>query len=244
MELPTAYYRLFLDTELNHSSGYFHCDGMSLDRAQRSKIDTILARSQMQPAMRLLDVGCGWGAAVRTAATTYGAQAIGITVNPVQHSYALERQASEPPAANIEFRLQPWEEFNERVDRITCINSFESFTNKEGFLSHCRTLLPKGGRLVMLTVTADRPMFRVRPKNAIINSARLAGFDVEVSESLSAHYVRTLECFVENLDRRQQEALKFVTRDQLKNTMRYYSKSAEFLRRGLNDMFEFTLIAQ
>lgn len=243
MILPTAYFQLFLDPELNHSAGYFNGPDTSLAQAQRAKNDAILARCELRPSMTLLDIGSGWGAAVRLAAAEHGVRAIGITVDEAQHAYAVQRQRREPSGTAVEFRLQPWAEFTTPVDRIICVNAFENFVDKADFLAHCRTLLPPDGRLVMLTVTADRPMFRVISKDAIIRSGEAAGFEVRASGSLAAHYVRTLECFMDHLRRNRQAALDMVAAEEVEKTLRFYATSADLLRRGMNDMFEFTFVA-
>lgn len=236
----TAYASCYMDAELNHSSGYFDADDVSLDSAQQAKVKAILDRCQLQPGMKLLDVGCGWGAAARVAASEHGAKVTGITLDGGQLDYALNRERSKPTASRIDFRLQRWEEFDEPADRIICINAFENFTDRRSFLPHFRSLLPPDGVVVVLTVTADRPMFRVVSKQEIIESAERAGFDVRVSESLAHHYVRTLECFVERLSERREEAISLVGADRVDRDIAFYSECAGFLRRGLNDMFEFT----
>ncbi|MFI5754005.1 class I SAM-dependent methyltransferase [Streptomyces sp. NPDC051569] len=233
-----------MDAELNHSSGYFLDGETSLDRAQRAKVDAILARCDLRPSMRVLDAGSGWGATARVAADRYGADVTGITLSGEQHRYACERQEASPTDPPIDFRIQRWEDFSEPVDRIICINAFENFENKRDFFSHCRSILPDGGIMVILTVTADRPMFRVISKEEIIERGRDAGFDVQVSDSLASHYIRTLECFVDNLEKRRKEAEAEVGKDRLDKMVAYYVKSAGFLRSGLNDMFEFTFVAR
>jgi cyclopropane-fatty-acyl-phospholipid synthase len=240
----TTYAQYFMDAELNHSSGYFADDHVSLDSAQQAKIRAILDQCRLQPGMKLLDVGCGWGAAARMAASEYRANVTGITLDREQLKYALERERSKPIASRIDFRLQPWEDFDEPVDRIICINAFENFTDKSSFLPHCRSLLPAGGVIVMLTVTADRPIFRVISKQEIIDSGDRAGFEVHVSDSLAAHYVRTLECFIDRIRGRREEIVSLAGADRVDGDIAFYSQCAGFLRRGLNDMFEFTFIAR
>src|SRR5262249_25450812 len=101
---------------------------ISLEDAQRAKVDAVLARCQLQPSMRLLDVGCGWGAAVRRAAELYGVCPIGITMSPEQCRYARQKLTTELMGSTVEIRVQSWEEFNEPVDRIICVNAFETST--------------------------------------------------------------------------------------------------------------------
>jgi len=234
----TAYARLYLDAGLNHSSGYFETPDTSLEHAQAAKIRRILRHCRLRPGTRLLDVGCGWGSTALAASEQFGADVVGITIDREEHAYA---QSMHSP---VDFRMQGWEDFAEPVDRIVSVNAFENFANKRGFLRHCRSLLPADGIVVMLTVTADRPMFRVLPKSEVVELGRSAGFTVEISESLAHHYVRTLEHFVANLEARRPEAVAIRGEDSLDRHIAYYNKCAGFLRSGLNDMFEFIFTAE
>ncbi|MGW5352146.1 class I SAM-dependent methyltransferase [Streptomyces sp. NPDC004031] len=243
--LPTAYASLFMDPELNHSSGYFTDDSTPLPEAQRAKNRAVLERCRLEPSLRLLDIGCGWGAAARLAAEEYGARVVGLTIEPEQLAYAaLREDEAGPGRPRIDFRLQRWEEFTEPVDRIICVNAFENFTDRESFFPHCRSLLPAGGVMVVLTVTADRKAFRVISKEAFVESAGKAGFEVTVSDSLAPHYVRTLDHYVRNLRARWDEAVAVRGEEWAARDLKFYTECAGYLRRGLNDMFEFTLVAR
>lgn len=242
--ISTEYAKLYMDTELNHSSGYFESPETSLEDAQRAKVKAILDACRIKPSMRLLDVGCGWGAASRAAARTYGARVIGITIEDEQLAYALEAEEGQPVQTRVDYRLQRWENFDEPVDRILCINAFENFTDKKAFLAHCRSLLPVGGVMVMLTVTADRPMFRVISKSEILATAEQLGFEVSVSESLRSHYIRTLELFRDNIAAHLAEVVRVRGEDEVKKDIEWYESCAEFLGNGMNDMFEFIFTAR
>ena len=244
LESETLYAMVYMDAELNHSSGYFVDDETSLESAQVAKINAILERCDVRPSMRVLDVGCGWGATARVAAGRYGAAVTGITLSGEQHRYAVRRQEKDPTDPLIDYRVQRWEEFSEPVDRIVSVNSFENFENKQDFFAHCRGLLSAGGIMVLLAVTADRPIFRVWSKNQMCRSAVEAGFDVRVSESLASHYARTLDLFVDNLKSRRSLGEAVVGEARLNRHIAYYSRCASLLRSGTNDMFEFTFVAR
>lgn len=240
----TAYSALFMDAGLNHSSAYFTSPDATLDVAQQAKIYAILDRCQLSSSTRLLDIGCGWGNAARVAATEYQADVVGITLDPEQADYALRKEADRPAASRVDFRVQRWEEFTEPVDRIICINAFENFEDKLSFLPHCRSIMPRGGIVVILTVTADRRMFRVVSKKEVISSGETAGFKVNVSESLASHYIRTLDCFVDNIRKHRERAVDLVGEDRVNRTTKFYTEGARYLRSGLNDLFEFTFTAR
>ncbi|MFF5563264.1 class I SAM-dependent methyltransferase [Streptomyces sp. NPDC012623] len=233
-----------MDSGLNHSSGYFEDAAMSLDNAQLSKNAEIVRKCRIQPSNRVLDIGCGWGAAARLAAAEYHGRVTGLTLSTEQHAYAVRTQEGVPEERRVDFRLQSWEDFAEPVDRIICVNAFETFKDKDFFLPHCRRLLPDGGVMVMLTVTADRPIFRVVPKERIVENGVRAGFDVDVSGSLASHYTRTLEHFVANLKRNRTRAVAIAGAAEYEKQVAHYTQCAGFLRRGLNDMYEFTFTAR
>ncbi|QMU71813.1 class I SAM-dependent methyltransferase [Streptacidiphilus sp. P02-A3a] len=239
-----AYAKYYMDPELNHSSGYFQDIHASLADAQRSKVEAVLQHCRIQPSMRLLDIGCGWGAAARSASRTYGGSVTGITLDSEHVEYAQGLEEDQPLDSRIDYRVQDWGDFHEPVDRIISINSFENFKDKESFFPHCRAILPVGGVMVVLTVTADRPMFRVIPKRKIISAAERAGFDVEVSDSLAHHYVRTLENFIHNITEHKDEVVALMGADRVEKDLAFYAACADLFRRELNDMFEFTFVAR
>jgi cyclopropane-fatty-acyl-phospholipid synthase len=61
-------YEAFLDDEMVYSCAFFTPETQSLDAAQRHKMGLTLDRVQVGPGMRVLDIGCGWGAITRAVA--------------------------------------------------------------------------------------------------------------------------------------------------------------------------------
>jgi cyclopropane-fatty-acyl-phospholipid synthase len=127
-DLSDDFFALFLDPSMTYSCAYFEREEMTLAEAQLAKIDLSLGKCDLRPGMRLLDIGCGWGAVIRRAAERYGVHAIGLTLSKNQHERASKMLADAPPSAGrAEVRLQGWEEFDEPVDRIVSIGAFEHF---------------------------------------------------------------------------------------------------------------------
>lgn len=79
-------YRLMLDRTMNYSCGYWQksvpigCpDGQSgeglcesLEEAQMNKMLLIAKKLKLQPGMRVLDIGCGWGYLAKFLAINFG----------------------------------------------------------------------------------------------------------------------------------------------------------------------------
>ncbi|WP_196764228.1 class I SAM-dependent methyltransferase, partial [Mycobacterium avium] len=57
----------------------------------------------------------------------YDVNVIGITLSRNQFEYSKKLLAGFPTDRNIEVRLQGWEEFDDKVDRIVSIGAFEHF---------------------------------------------------------------------------------------------------------------------
>src|SRR6185437_10115525 len=78
-----------LGRRLVYSCGYWK-DAGNLDDAQAAKLDLICRKLQLEPGMRVLDIGCGWGEALKFAAEHYGVSGVGVTVSQQQAEFARE----------------------------------------------------------------------------------------------------------------------------------------------------------
>jgi cyclopropane-fatty-acyl-phospholipid synthase len=270
-DLSNEFFALFLDPSLTYSCAYFERADMSLAEAQQAKIDLSLAKCDLSPGMRLLDVGCGWGATIRRAAETYGVHAIGLTLSQNQFDYA-SRWLQDAPVGpgTVEVRLQGWEDFDEPVDRIVSIGAFEHFGRQryDEFFARCRRILPAGGKMLLHTILAhglDRlaklgiPLehqhvlfakFMARAifpggdlceDQTVCQHAQRAGFRVERMQSLQPHYARTLDCWAANLQSRREEAIGIAGQEIYDRYMHYLTGCAELFRSGHTDVMQFTL---
>ena len=60
--------RLVLGPSMAYTCAVYPTDGATLEQAQAEKFDLVARKLALQPGMRLLDVGCGWGGMVLHAA--------------------------------------------------------------------------------------------------------------------------------------------------------------------------------
>jgi hypothetical protein len=79
----------------------------TLDQAQEAKLDLVCRKLGLQPGMRVLDIGCGWGSFMGFAAERYGVRCVGITISEQQAELGRQRLAHLP----VEFRLQDYREW-------------------------------------------------------------------------------------------------------------------------------------
>ncbi len=109
-----------LDRRMVYSSGYWR-EAQTLDEAQEAKLDLICRKLRLEPGMRVLDIGCGWGGFALFAAERYDVEVVGVTVAREQAALARQRCEGWP----IEIRLQDYREVDERFDAVVSIGMFE-----------------------------------------------------------------------------------------------------------------------
>ncbi len=124
-DLSGALYDLFLDPDRQYSCAYFERDDMSLDAAQLAKKRHIARKLMIEPGMRVLDIGCGWGGMGLTLARDYGAEVVGVTLSKEQHAIATQRVRDEGLEGKVDFRLCDYREVTGQFDRIVSVGMFE-----------------------------------------------------------------------------------------------------------------------
>ncbi|MFI6998855.1 cyclopropane mycolic acid synthase family methyltransferase [Nocardia sp. NPDC050175] len=153
-DLSDEFFALFLDPTRTYSCAYFEQDDYTLEQAQRAKIDLALGKCDLQPGMTLLDIGCGWGSTMMRALECYDVDVIGLTLSKNQHSYVQGMLDEAGYGARAEVRLQGWEEFDGKVDRIVSIGAFEHFRHERytEFFDFAYRTLPENGRMLLHSI--------------------------------------------------------------------------------------------
>ncbi|ETX27682.1 SAM-dependent methyltransferase [Roseivivax isoporae] len=118
-------YRLFLDADMQYSCAYFARPDMTLEEAQEAKKAHIARKLMIEPGMRVLDIGCGWGGMALTLARDFGAHVTGVTLSSNQHRTATERAAAEGLSGQTDFRLKDYRDVTDRFDRIVSVGMLE-----------------------------------------------------------------------------------------------------------------------
>ncbi|MGH3561746.1 MAG: class I SAM-dependent methyltransferase, partial [Mycobacterium sp.] len=154
-DLSDDFFRLFQDPTQSYSCAYFARDDMSLEEAQIAKIDLSLGKLGLQPGMTLLDVGCGWGAAINRALEKYDVNVIGLTLSKNQKAHVEALLAKSPSTRSKTVQLRGWEEFDGKIDRIVSIGAFEhfGFDRYDDFFTFAYNALPDDGVMLLHTIT-------------------------------------------------------------------------------------------
>jgi len=124
-DLKGELYDLFLDRDRQYSCAYFDQPGLDLETAQLRKKRHIAAKLLIEPGMRVLDIGCGWGGLSLYLAERLGAQVTGITLAVEQLQVANARAAQAQLADRVRFELRDYRHERGTYQRIVSVGMFE-----------------------------------------------------------------------------------------------------------------------
>ena len=160
-DLGNCLYEMFLDPEMLYSCAFYAHESQSLEDAQKNKLKVTLDRLGVAPGMKVLDIGCGWGAVTRAIAER-GAEAVGITLADQQLELAKQRVPKHLQDL-ITYDLQDYRihaaENIGRYDRVVSIGMFEHVGRRqfETYFASIQKLLKPGGRAVIHSIVKDMP---------------------------------------------------------------------------------------
>ena len=152
-DLGNDLFEAMLGKRLVYSCGYWR-EARDLDAAQEAKLDLVCRKLGLEPGMRVLDIGCGWGEALKFAAERYGVTGVGVTVSQEQADYARTLCEGLP----IEIRLQDYRALDERFDRVWSIGMFEhvGLKNYATYFDVVRRCLAPDGLSLLHSIGSER----------------------------------------------------------------------------------------
>jgi cyclopropane-fatty-acyl-phospholipid synthase len=218
-DVGNEFFSLFLDESMTYSCAIFSRGARTLEEAQRTKLDLVATKLDLKPGMKVLDVGCGWGAFAIHAAREYGVEVTGITLSEPQAAMARERVEQAGMAEKVEIRVQDyWRLTPSSYDAIASIGMAEHVGDKQidVYAKTLFDLLKPGGMLLNHAIAALDPgatpledLFSTRyvfpdgeplPLSRIQLSLERAGFRTQHVEGFREDYAETLRHWARRLD--------------------------------------------
>jgi cyclopropane-fatty-acyl-phospholipid synthase len=146
-DLNRQLFELFLDSDLQYSCAYFGKDGDSLEDAQANKRRRLAAKLLLEPGMRVLDIGCGFGGLALELARDHGVEVVGVTLSEEQWTVAQQRAKAAGLDKKVSFKLLDYREENGCYDRIVSVGMFEHVGRRhyDEFFNKIRELLADDG---------------------------------------------------------------------------------------------------
>jgi cyclopropane-fatty-acyl-phospholipid synthase len=245
-DVSNRFYELLLGPTMTYSCAVFERPDATLEEAQAAKYELICRKLGLEPGVRLLDIGCGWGGMVMHAAAEHGVRAVGITISRMQAERAAKRIADAGLTGLAEVRLQDYRDVaDERYDAVSSIGMFEHVGEarlRDYFDVISRALQP-GGRFLNHAISrpaGERARFEragfinryvfpdgeLHEVGVVASAIQAAGFEARHVESLREHYALTLRQWVANLEAAWDEAVDEVGEERARVWRLYLAGSA------------------
>jgi cyclopropane-fatty-acyl-phospholipid synthase len=220
-DVSNAFYRMVLGPSMTYSCAVWERPDVSLEQAQAAKYELVCRKLGLEPGMRLLDVGCGWGGMALHAAARHGVRAVGVTLSRRQAEWAAKAVAEAGLADRVEIRFQDYRDVRDGpFDAVSSIGMFEhvGLSQLRTYFGGVRRLLRPGGRLLNHGISrppnAGRTRFRrhsfidryvfpdgeLHEVGAVVSTIQQSGLEVRHVEGLREHYALTLRAWVANLE--------------------------------------------
>ena len=236
------FYKLWLDSSMTYSSGFYEDPGSSLEEAQLKKYRRIIKTLGIKSNHRVLEIGCGWGGFAELVAKETGAKVTGITISGEQFDYACNRIQKAGLNNNAKIQLSDYREVSGTYDRIVSIEMLEAVGEAywpDFFNTIAKNLAPCGKAIIQVIFVPDKRFANYRKKTDFIQrhifpggmlispkmmekQAQKVGLGVSECFSFGSSYGTTLDRwhdrFIDNW--RQIEALGFDGR--FKRLWEYY----------------------
>jgi cyclopropane-fatty-acyl-phospholipid synthase len=159
--------RLALGDMADFSGAKYDGDfSMSLEQAQRRKHEYVAERLGIEPGMRVLDLGCGWGALLNYMVRERGAEGVGVTLSTAQ----LEACRSHGLDVHLKDAREVTRETFGEFDAVMSLGAWEHFCSPDEYeagkqediyrslFENVAGLLPDKGRFYLQTMVFGRNM--------------------------------------------------------------------------------------
>ncbi|MDQ1594621.1 MAG: cyclopropane-fatty-acyl-phospholipid synthase [Arthrobacter pascens] len=251
-DVGNDFYRLVLGPTMVYSCAVYDSEDRTLEEAQEAKLDLVCRKLGLQPGMRVLDVGCGWGSFALHAAERYGVNVVGVTISTEQAELVRKRVAEAGLTERVDIRIQDYRDIDDGpFDAISSIGMSEHVGREQlpRYVSQLHSLLRPGGRLLNHAISWNAgptvedpdsfipryvfPDGEMLGLSEVVVALEAGGFEVLDVEALRRHYALTLRAWVRNLEEHWDEAVRLTSPGRARIWRLYMASSALGFENGL-----------
>ena len=251
-DVGNDFYALVLGPSMVYSCAVWQDEGAGLDAAQDAKLDLVCRKLGLEPGMRMLDVGCGWGSLALHAAQNYGVDVVGVTLSGEQATMAGKRVADAGLADRVAIRVQDYRDVADGpFDAISSIGMSEHVGRGQmpEYVARLHGLLRPGGRLLNHAISWNAGPTAPDPDSFIpryvfpdgemlalaemVGALESGGLEVLDVEALRRHYALTLRAWVRNLEEHWREAVQLAGEGRSRVWRLYMAASALGFESGI-----------
>lgn len=225
-DIGNDFYKLCLDDTMTYSCAYFEKPDDTLKQAQLNKVHHILKKLNPQPGKTLVDIGCGWGTLMLTAAQEYHLKVTGITLSEEQYEYVVQKIKDLKLTDCAEVKLVDYREIkDQKWDYVVSVGMFEHVGHEDlpEYFRDVAQMLVDGGTALIHGITRqgsgalnawiDKWIFPggyIPGLTENIDNILNAGLQLSDMEMLRRHYQRTLEIWEQNFQAHRAEVTQMM----------------------------------
>jgi cyclopropane-fatty-acyl-phospholipid synthase len=125
-DIGNDFYKLWLDHEaMQYTCAYFPTPDLTLEQAQRAKMDHVCRKLQLKPGDRVVEAGCGWGGFALHMAQHYGVKVRSYNISHQQILYARERAQAAGLEGKVDYVEDDYRNITGEFDVFVSIGMLE-----------------------------------------------------------------------------------------------------------------------
>ena len=154
-DLGNDFFQLFLDPTLMYSGAIFERADMTLEQAQRARLDRICRKLDLTANDELLEIGTGWGSLAMHATQCYGCRVTTTTISRQQYELARERIDAAGLSKRVTLLLEDYRDLRGRYDKLVSIEMIEAVGHQfyDTYFEQCARLLRSDGLMLLQAIT-------------------------------------------------------------------------------------------
>lgn len=229
-DLPFEFFAKFLGPRMAYSCAYFADENNSLEVAEANKLELLARKLLISPEDKVLDIGCGWGSFMFYAVEKCDCSVTGITLAQEQIAVIRETAKARGFSTNMHAGLMHAYDLafeNQTFDKVVTVGAIEHMEDLDRVFSETYRVLKDDGLFLVHGMT--QPWFarkvtldgtktevsqlldehfgigHLKSLWEVMASLEKAGFEILDHENISQHYKLTVEAWLENLQKNEQQ---------------------------------------